>query len=136
MGDRRLSNRIVADRFSYSREVCKLSMENKYTNRGRISDRGHIVQIDELEGNWILGVIDTNSSEVQMDVYPNNNRDGNTLYNLITKHVELASMIHMDWGICSPLHCDPVTNAQRITLSHAGVLFVIVSLGAAFGWGW
>ena len=107
--DRRLSHRTVADWFSYCREVCMVSMGTKQRNRGRIGGPGHVVQIDEckigrrkfhrgriVEGNWILGMIDIVMNEVRMEVCPNNNRDANILYNLISQHVDLASTIHTD----------------------------------------
>lgn len=108
-GDQQLSERTVADWFSYCREVCMISMETKYTNRGKIGGPGHVVQIDEckigrrkfhrgrvVEGNWVLGMIDVVTNEVRMTICPGNNRDAATLYGLIEQHVELGSTIHTD----------------------------------------
>ena len=104
IGNHLVSENTIADWFSYCREVCVLSMEHKYANRGKIGGPNHIVQVDEckigrrkyhrgrvVEGNWILGMIDINTNEVRMAICPNNRRDAQTLYDLISEHVELTS---------------------------------------------
>ena len=108
LGDHSLSSRTIRDWFSYCREICMISMANKYQQRGKIGGPGHIVQIDEcqigrkyhlgqaVEGDWILGMIDVETNEVRMAVCPNNRRDSNTLYQLIAEHVELTSTIQTD----------------------------------------
>ena len=75
IGDHLVNENTISDWFSYCREVCILSMEHKYVNRGKIGSLNHIVQVDELkigrqkyhrgrvvEGNWILGMIDINTN--------------------------------------------------------------------------
>ena len=84
-------------------------MEDKYVTRGKIGGPNHVIQIDEckigrrkfhrgrvVEGNWILGVIDINTKEVRMAICPNNRRDAQTLYDLVSKHVKLTSAFHTD----------------------------------------
>ena len=41
-------------------------------------------------------MIDINTKEVCMAICPNNRRDAQALYDLISEHVELKSTIHMD----------------------------------------
>ena len=92
----------------YCREVCMISMDNKYQQHGKIGRPSHVIQIDECKkgrceyhrghvvvGNWILGMIDV-ETKVQMTICPNKRRDSNTLYDLIVEHVELTSTIHTD----------------------------------------
>ena len=67
-----VGNSQLSDWFSFCREVCMISMENKNTNRRKIGEPGHIVENYEckigrrkynrgrlMEGNWILGMIDS-----------------------------------------------------------------------------
>ena len=86
-----------------------LSMEYKYATRGKIGGPNHVVQIDECKigrqkfhrgsavgCNWIFGMKDINTKEVHMAIFPNNLQDPQTLYDLISEHVELTSTIHSD----------------------------------------
>ena len=69
-------------------------------------------------------MIDVQTNEVRMTICPNNRRDGNTLFELITEHVELTSTIHTDawrgyYGSVAHLtvnhsvhFVDPVTNCH------------------------
>ena len=81
-----------------------------------------------MEGNWILGMINVETNEVWMTIFPNNRKDSNTLYELITEHIELTSTIYTEawrsYGLLaggfgaqlSVNHCvnfvDPVTNCH------------------------
>ena len=111
MGNTKLSAMTISDWFNYCREVCMISIEDKYRRR-KIGGPGHIVEIDEckigtrkyrrgriMEGNWILGIIDRNTKDVRMTICPENQNDGTTVYNLISEHVEATSTINTDcWG--------------------------------------
>ena len=79
LGDHRVSNSTICDWFSYCREICMISMDSKYWQRGKIGGPGHVVEIDEckigrrkyhrghvIEGSWILGMIDVQTNEVHM----------------------------------------------------------------------
>ena len=46
MGNGPITENIICYWFSYCREVCMLSMEDKYANRGKIGGPNHVVQID------------------------------------------------------------------------------------------
>jgi hypothetical protein len=110
--DTRLSKVTIDDWFSYCREVCTVSMNEKYRKRGKIGGPGHIIEVDECKisikkqhpgrmekRNWILGMIARNTGEVRMTVWPVNQRNGRTLYNLISDYVDTRSIIHTDcWG--------------------------------------
>jgi len=109
VGGTKLSKGTIADWFNLCREVCMVSMDDRYRSMGKIGGPGHVVEIDEckigrrkyhrgriVEGNWILGMIDRNTKEVRMAVCPGNQRDADTLYRLISDHVEISSTIHTD----------------------------------------
>ena len=49
MGDRPKTDNTVSNWFSYFREVCMLSMKDKYATRGKIGGPNHIVQIDKCK---------------------------------------------------------------------------------------
>lgn len=96
----------VVDWYSYCREVCMCALDERYTDEGLIGGPGHIVQIDETkvgkrkynrgrfrEGNWILGMIDSEGG-YRLEICPENKRDRDTLFPLITKHVAPGTEIH------------------------------------------
>lgn len=95
-----VSSETVADRFSFSREVCMFALDNSFEITGKIGGVGCIVEIDEtkigkrkyergriIEGSWILGMIERNSNNYRLEICPNNKRDKATLQELIKKHV-------------------------------------------------
>lgn len=95
-----VSNETISDRFSFAREVCMFAMDNSFELSGKIGGVGCIVEIDEtkigkrkyergriVEGSWILGMTERNSSNYRLEICPNNKRNKNTLEDLIKKHV-------------------------------------------------
>ena len=59
---------------------------------GPIGGSGHIIECDEMklgkrkyergrivEGSWILGMLDIETNEICLEIFPNNKRDKNTL---------------------------------------------------------
>ena len=97
--DSLLTQNTIRDSFNHCRELCMMSMENKYKARGKIGGPDHIVaievcQIGDFEENWILGMRDLSTNEIRMAVCPGNSRDAPTLYSLFSKHVEETSTIH------------------------------------------
>ena len=86
-----------------------INVDDKYRSGGKISIPGHVVEVDEcktgrrkyhqgqiVERNWILDMIDRSTKEVCMAICPGNQRDANTLYSLISHHMEITSTIHTD----------------------------------------
>jgi Transposase and inactivated derivatives len=70
-----------------------------------------------VEGNWIPGMIDINTKEVHMAICPNNQQDAQTLYDLISKQVELTSTIHTDaWRSYNGLLASGF--ASHLTVNH------------------
>lgn len=102
------SSATVADRFSYCREICMLSLELRNQASGRIGGEGHVVEVDECkigrrkyhrgrwtEGQWILGMIDMTGA-FRIEIIPNNKRDRATLTSLIIKNVEPGTVLFTD----------------------------------------
>lgn len=105
-----ISSETIADRFSYCRELCILSLDESFENEGKIGGQGEIIEIDEckigrrkfekgrvVEGSWILGIIHRGHPEnYRIEICPHNQRDEKTLLALIKKHVKEGSEIHTD----------------------------------------
>ena len=49
VGEEGLSAETIADWFSYFREVCMVSLDERYRNLGPMSGPGSIVEIDEAK---------------------------------------------------------------------------------------
>ena len=48
VGDTKLSQRTITEWFNFCREVCMISMEDKYNSRGKIGGPGHVEEIDHV----------------------------------------------------------------------------------------
>ena len=63
-------------------------------------------------------LIHINTKEVLMAICPNNRRDGQTSYDLVSKHLELTSTIHMDaWRGYNGLLVGGFANHLTVNLS-------------------
>ena len=49
IGDHLVSENTISDWFSYCGEVCVLSNEQKYANRGKVGGPNHIVQVRRMQ---------------------------------------------------------------------------------------
>lgn len=114
-GETALSVRTVIEWFNYCREICVLAMAERYAdvdNLDKIGGTDHVVQIDicrlgrrkhesELvaSGNWVIGIIDVTTNKTRFEICPNGQRNADTLFELIDKHVDSNSAIHTNcWG--------------------------------------
>ncbi|CAF0782874.1 unnamed protein product [Brachionus calyciflorus] len=120
------SENTLSDCYNYCTELCMSSMDQLYDRVGKIGDPGHVVEIESkvdkrkynvsriFEVSWILGMTDlgTNESpnaesEFNLEICPENSRDGETLLALINKHVSKGSTIITDcWKIYNGLEND------------------------------
>ncbi|XP_018399788.1 PREDICTED: uncharacterized protein LOC108777409 [Cyphomyrmex costatus] len=108
--DQTVSTETIADRFSFCREICMISLDNEFEFEGKNGGQGKVVEIDEckigrrkyqrgrvVEGSWILGFIERGSPEnYRLEICPENKRDKDTLLQLIQKHVLVGTEIHTD----------------------------------------
>lgn len=136
-----LSSETVADRFSFCREVCLLSLDREFDQEGNIGGDGIVVEVDEckigrrkyqksrvVEGSWILGMIERrHPKNYRLEICPDNKRDNNTLIDLIKKHVAIGTTIHSD---CWKGYLDlKLHGYQHDTVNHS-VEFVNSETGA------
>ncbi|KAL4710152.1 hypothetical protein ACJJTC_006449 [Scirpophaga incertulas] len=83
-----LSFRTAADWYSYCREAVVVYEIEKEEERPMIGGPGKIVQMDEskfgkrkynrgrqIEGHWIIGMIEDGSDDLRLEVCPNNGRE-------------------------------------------------------------
>ncbi|KAL4703634.1 hypothetical protein ACJJTC_007661 [Scirpophaga incertulas] len=99
-----LSPVTISDWFNYCREsVIVYQLEHK-DEQEKIGGPGKIVQIDEskfgkrkynrgrnIEGHWVLGLIEDGSDDLRLEVCPNNERSSEILIDLIKKHVRVGT---------------------------------------------
>lgn len=110
MEGQKLSRETVADHFSFCREVCMVALDQHFENEGQIGGPEEIIDIDKckigrrkyergriVEGSWILGMIHRgHPHNYRLEIYPNNQRDQNTLLSLIQKHLASGTEIQTD----------------------------------------
>ncbi|KAL0829808.1 hypothetical protein ABMA28_003291 [Loxostege sticticalis] len=103
-----LSQAIIADWFNYCREAIIVYQLEHEESQKKIGGPGKIVQIDEnVEGHWVLGMIEDGSDDLRLEVCPDNQRNADVLVQLIKKHVREGSTKHTDfWKAydCLPEH--------------------------------
>ena len=49
MGGAKLPSGTIYEWFNFCREVCMISMEDKYTSREKVGGPGHVVEVDECK---------------------------------------------------------------------------------------
>lgn len=107
--EKKLSSATISDWYNYCREVVVIYYLEKQEVCRKIGGPGKIVQIDEskfgkrkynkgrqIEGHWVLGLIEDGSEDLRLEVCPDNVRSAEVLVPLILKHVELGTTIHTD----------------------------------------
>lgn len=116
-----LSPNTITDWFTYCREVVVIYHIEKQLNYvGKIGGPGKVVQLDEskfgkrkynkgrqIEGHWVLGLIEDGSEDLRIEVCPDNKRSAEVLVSLIKKHVLEVTTIHTACGRaydCLPDH--------------------------------
>ncbi|KAL0803253.1 hypothetical protein ABMA28_017254 [Loxostege sticticalis] len=103
-----LSQATIADWFNYCREAIIVYQLEHEESREKIGGPGKIVQIDEnVEGHWVLGMIEDDSDDLRLEVCPDNQRNADVLVQLIKKQFREGSTIHTDfWKAydCLPEH--------------------------------
>lgn len=105
-----LSNRTVADWYSYCRETIVLYEIENQVQQPKIGGPGKRVQIDEtkcgkrkynrgrqIEGHWVIGMIEDGNDDLRLEVCPDNERSAEILVPLIKKHVQEGSIIYTDY---------------------------------------
>ena len=95
-----LSSETVADWYSYFREVTLPTISDRFQQVGPIGRVGHVVEIDNeyrkhhrerlVDGHWIIGMIDRQTSEIRVEICPNIRRDATTLIPIIQQQSRLA----------------------------------------------
>ncbi|CAH2084406.1 unnamed protein product [Euphydryas editha] len=105
-----VSTETIADRFSFCREVCMVTLDDNFETEGQSGGEGEIIEIDEckigrrkyergriVEGTWVLGINHRGHPEnYRLEICTDNKRDSDTLLKLIKKHVKIESTIHTD----------------------------------------
>lgn len=115
-----VSQATIADWFNYCREAIIVYTLEHEEQLEKIGGPGKIVQIDEskfgrrkynrgrnVEGHWVLGMIEDGSDDLRLEVCPDNERSAEVLITLIKKHVREGTTIHTDfWRAydCLPEH--------------------------------
>ncbi|KAG8175963.1 hypothetical protein JTE90_000002 [Oedothorax gibbosus] len=110
---------IVADWYSYGREIVVAHLLDRQDAAGSIGGLGKIVEIDKLkfgkrkynagrvvEGSWVLGMYERYSNELRLEVLPSDigGRSTATLIPLMLKHVAAGSIINTEcWATYAPL---------------------------------
>ena len=102
------SKRTVADYFSYCREICVWSVENKIHKDKKIGGIGMVVEIDEskfgkrkyslrlVEGQWVFGGICRETCDGFLVALPGNKQDRANLEPIIIKNIEPGTAIISD----------------------------------------
>lgn len=104
-----VSDETIVDVYSYSREVCMLTLDWLSVNQGPLGGPDKIVEIDEMkfgkrkyergrivEGTWIFGAIQTDTREFRLEICPENRRSSEALLPLIKKHILPGTTIYSD----------------------------------------
>ena len=107
--DKETSSQTVADRYSFAGECLYGALDNLFAGRPKLGRDGGLVQIDEMkfgrrkynhgrmvDGIWLLGMIDTDTNDLRIEICNDNKRDMATLRPMILKHVEEGSIIKTD----------------------------------------
>jgi transposase-like protein len=104
------SSETVANWFSYCREVCVVSLENKHETDGPMEGE---IEIDESLigkqkgghgrvpiGTWVFGMYNRTTGEIRMVRCPDNKRDKATLIPIIQANIEAGSTVYSDqWPV-------------------------------------
>lgn len=105
-----LSEATICDWYNYCRETIVANEIENQENQEQIGGPGRVVQIDEskfgrrkfnrgrqVEGHWVLGMVDEATNELRLEVCPYNVRSAEVLIPIIRKHVKLGTTIHTDF---------------------------------------
>lgn len=108
LSDITVSSATVATYLTIYREAMHYGLFNKQLNV-KLGGSGAIIEIDEtligkrkfnkgrqIEGKWVLGMVERNTGNVRLAICPNNKRDKNTLHRLIAENINIGSTIHTD----------------------------------------
>src|SRR5215469_3522821 len=106
---RLLSEETVSDWYSYFREVADTCITEKFRKVGAIGGPGYVVEIDEtkvghrkyhrgraVDGYWLIGMVDRQTSELRVEVCPQNLRDAASLLPIIQRNVLPGTRIITD----------------------------------------
>ena len=125
-----LSDETLADWYSYFREVVARCIDERFALAGPIGGPGHIVEIDEtkighrkyhrgrvVDGHWLIGMVDRGTSELRVEICPQNLRDAATLLPIIQRNVLPGTRIITDeWRAYRTL---PTIGYQHDSVNHS-----------------